>query len=71
MNRDFETWIRAHANFRKSTFSEGGDCVEVTKIEVVGVRTSKDPDGPMLLFTQSGWAAFAAGMLPDDFKRIC
>lgn len=59
-----EKWIRAHVTFAKSTFSEGGNCVEVANAEVVGVRDSKDPDGPLLFFTRSGWSAFARGMLP-------
>lgn len=64
MNGLMENWIRAHATFAKSTFSEGGNCVEVAKALVVGVRNSKDPDGPVLFFTQSKWDAFAGGMLP-------
>ncbi|MFC4858923.1 DUF397 domain-containing protein [Actinophytocola glycyrrhizae] len=64
MSGHMENWIRAHTTFAKSTFSEGGNCVEVGKAEVVGVRNSKDPDGPVLWFTRSGWDAFACGMLP-------
>lgn len=63
-NGGVEEWVRAHATFAKSTFSEGGNCVEVAATEVVGVRNSRDPDGPVLLFTRSGWNAFACGMLP-------
>lgn len=59
-----EKWIRAHVTFAKSTFSEGGNCVEVANAEVVGVRDSKHPDGPLLFFTRSGWDAFAGKMLP-------
>lgn len=70
MNGQFESWVRAHATFTKSTFSEGKDCVEVTRTEVIGVRNSKDPDGPMLLLTKSGWDAFASGMLAGDFGSI-
>ena len=57
-----ENWIRAHASFAKSTFSEGGNCVEVARVEVIGVRNSKDPDGPVLLITRTGWETFARGM---------
>jgi hypothetical protein len=59
MSGPMEKWIRAHVAFAKSTFSEGGNCVEVANAEVVGVRDSKDPDGPLLFFTRSGWNAFA------------
>jgi len=66
MDGQFENWIRAHATYVKSSFSEGGDCVEVTRTEVIGVRNSNDPDGPVLLFTRRGWDAFADGMLAGD-----
>ncbi|MBB4906562.1 DUF397 domain-containing protein [Actinophytocola algeriensis] len=59
-----EKWIRAHVTFVKSTFSEGGNCVEVANAGVVGVRDSKDPDGPLLFFTRGGWDAFAGAMGP-------
>jgi Domain of unknown function (DUF397) len=68
--QQFERWVRAHATFTKSTFSEGGDCVEVARTEVIGVRNSKDPDGPVLLLSRSGWEAFAHGIQSEDFGRI-
>ena len=48
---------------RKSTRSgTQGDCVEVADNlpGVVGVRDSKDRQGPALTFTPSSWAAFVA-----------
>ena len=66
MDGQFKNWIRAHATFTKSSFSEGGDCVEVARTEVIGVRNSNDPDGPVLLFTRREWEAFAGGMLSGD-----
>jgi hypothetical protein len=68
---NLENWVRANATFTKSSFSEGGDCVEMARFEVVGVRDSHDPDGPVLLFTRSNWVAFADGMLAGEFTRIC
>ncbi|MEV1018456.1 DUF397 domain-containing protein [Micromonospora sp. NPDC049801] len=46
--------------WRTSTRSGSeGDCVEVAGFaEVVGVRDSKDRQGPTLTFTPSAWAAF-------------
>jgi hypothetical protein len=70
MNGQFESWVRAQANFAKSTFSEGGSCVEVARPEVIGVRNSHDPDGPLLWLSRSGWDAFASGMLNGAFGRI-
>ncbi|MFI5835488.1 DUF397 domain-containing protein [Micromonospora sp. NPDC051300] len=52
------------ATWRKSTRSSGnsGDCVEVADNlpGVVGVRDSKDRQGPALTFTPASWAAFVA-----------
>ncbi|SCF30140.1 DUF397 domain-containing protein [Micromonospora chokoriensis] len=46
--------------WRTSTRSGGeGDCVEVAGFaETVGVRDSKDRQGPVLTFTPSAWTAF-------------
>ncbi|WP_406064034.1 DUF397 domain-containing protein [Micromonospora sp. NBC_00860] len=50
------------ATWRKSTRSGsgGGDCVEVADNlpGIVGVRDSKDPDGPALVFGPVAWRAF-------------
>ncbi|KAA6220889.1 DUF397 domain-containing protein [Streptomyces albofaciens JCM 4342] len=52
--------------WRKSSHSNGGDgnCVEVADgfPEVVPVRDSKDPDGPVLIFTHEVWGAFVGGL---------
>lgn len=54
--------------FRKSTFSVHGDCVEVAFTEGwVGVRDSKNPDGPVLWFTQAEWDAFLYGVVTGEF----
>ncbi|MEU4771195.1 DUF397 domain-containing protein [Micromonospora sp. NPDC023644] len=52
------------AQWRKSTKSggNGGNCVEVADNlpGVVGVRDSKDPTGPALVFAPAAWRAFVA-----------
>jgi hypothetical protein len=54
------------AAWRKSSYSgnNGGDCIEVTSNlgDVVAVRDSKDPEGPVLVFSPAVWRAFAAGV---------
>lgn len=55
------------ASFRKSSFSEQGDCVEVATVELIIVRDSKDPEGPWLWFTRDEWAAFENGMRAGEF----
>jgi hypothetical protein len=50
------------ARWRKSSRSggNGGNCVEVADNlpNVVGVRDSKDPAGPALVFSLAAWRAF-------------
>ncbi|WP_280430061.1 DUF397 domain-containing protein [Nocardia brasiliensis] len=58
--------------YRTSSYSQGGsDCVEVAFLEQghVGVRDSKDPTGPALVFTPSEWDAFLAGARDGEFNR--
>ena len=61
----------AFTNWRKSRRSGGGDnCVEVAFAPdgTVGVRHSKDPDGPILVFTPSEWDAFTGGVHDGEFE---
>jgi hypothetical protein len=48
--------------WRKSSASAtNGECAEVGQDgAVVGVRDSKDPDGPVLVFDGVAWGAFLA-----------
>ncbi|PRY01574.1 DUF397 domain-containing protein [Allonocardiopsis opalescens] len=56
--------LRSRAQWTKSSFSGGmGNCVEFTNaVEVVGVRDSKDVNGPILRFAPGEWSAFVAGV---------
>ncbi|MGC5309116.1 DUF397 domain-containing protein [Micromonospora zamorensis] len=53
-----------NATWRKSrrSGSSGGNCVEVADNlpGVIGVRDSKDPAGPPLIFGPTAWRAFVA-----------
>lgn len=57
------------ARWRKSTRSgsNGGDCVEVAGNlpNIVAVRDSKDPDGPVLVIPVSEWTRFVAAIRED------
>jgi hypothetical protein len=50
--------------WRKSSHSfSNGNCAEVGQDgAVVGVRDSKDPDGPVLVFGPVAWVAFLEGL---------
>ncbi|WP_067709285.1 DUF397 domain-containing protein [Nocardia yamanashiensis] len=55
--------------FKSSHSGSQGDCVEVAWLAggVVGVRDSKDPAGPALLFTPAAWDSFTAGVAVGIF----
>ncbi|WP_159841501.1 DUF397 domain-containing protein [Nocardia sp. CY41] len=55
--------------FKSSHSGTGGDCVEVAHLTggMVGVRDSKNPTGPALIFTPSEWDAFTATIAGDGF----
>ena len=56
------------ATWRKSSHSGSGDqCVEVASLPSGprAVRDSKDPGGPVLLFTRSEWLDFVDAVKAD------
>ncbi|GAB4107550.1 DUF397 domain-containing protein [Micromonospora taraxaci] len=59
------------ARWRKSTRSgpDGGNCVEVADNlpGLVAVRDSKDPAGPVLVFTPGAWRTF---VWSDPVRRV-
>jgi hypothetical protein len=54
----------------KSSYSDpnGGNCVEARQpaADVVQVRDSKDPDGPMLTVSSQRWRNFLSGAVRLD-----
>jgi Domain of unknown function (DUF397) len=61
------TWKKA-----SKSGSNGGQCVEVARLDdgTVGIRDSKNPDGPVLRFTPDEWAAFLDGVAHQEFDAI-
>jgi Domain of unknown function (DUF397) len=61
----------SHVMWRKSSFSNGqGNCVEVAMLpHAIAVRDSKNPTGPMLVFTLPEWDAFLHGVAEGEFSR--
>ncbi|WP_433629749.1 DUF397 domain-containing protein [Nocardia sp. CA-120079] len=60
------------AEWFKSSYSEtSGQCAEVAFLDggMVGIRDSKNPTGPALVFTPSEWDAFTAGVNGGEFER--
>lgn len=50
--------------FKSSRSGDKADCVEIAHLAdgKVGVRDSKNPTGPALVFTPTEWTAFVAGV---------
>ena len=62
------TWVKSSLSFAN------GNCVEVSDQPegTIGVRNSRDREGPVLRFTSDEWQAFIGGVRKgefDDFGR--
>lgn len=59
-------WIKSSPSY------SNGNCVEVANLPEgnIGVRDSKDPDGPVLVFTADEWAAFLGGVRSGEFDHL-
>ncbi|MFI7195391.1 DUF397 domain-containing protein [Nocardia nova] len=58
--------------YKSSHSGTGQDCVEVAHLVggIVGVRDSKNPTGPALLFTPDEWDAFTIGLQDGRFEAL-
>ncbi|WP_327099240.1 DUF397 domain-containing protein [Nocardia vinacea] len=56
--------------YKSSRSSSTKDCVEVAHLDggTVGVRDSKNPTGPALVFSPAEWDAFTAGVQGGEFE---
>jgi len=64
---------RKSSGWTKSSFSfSNGNCVEVARLPGggIGVRDSKDPQGPVLHFTSDEWKAFIGGARNGEFDSF-
>ena len=58
----------ATPTWHKSSHSSNNGCVEVAHgDDRVAVRDSKDPSGPVLVFTLHEWRAFVTGVRDGEF----
>jgi hypothetical protein len=60
---------RQYTNWRKSSRSDGGNCVEVARADdgTVGVRDSKNLTGPVLEFDPAAWRSFTDDVRAGTF----
>jgi Domain of unknown function (DUF397) len=58
----------SRATWRKSSLSHASSCVEVTSADGrVAIRHSKNPEGPILMFSADEWQAFVEGIRQGEF----
>ena len=59
-------WVKSSLSF------SNGNCVEVARLpgDEIGVRNSRDPDGPVLTFTPREWDAFIGRARLGEFGRF-
>jgi hypothetical protein len=57
------TWVKSSLSFAN------GNCVEVSDLPggKIGVRNSRDREGPVLRFTPDEWYAFLGGVRKGEF----
>jgi len=57
--------------FKSSRSSTRETCVEVAWLDgrMVGMRDSKNPTGPALVFSPAEWDAFTAGVKGGEYDR--
>jgi hypothetical protein len=64
----------SNATWRKSSYS-GGNCIEIASLPNGdrAVRDSKDPSGPVLMFSPAEWQAFTAAVSDRaiDLSQVC
>ena len=60
------TWCKA----RSSTAN--GQCVEIASaaVDKIAIRDSKDPDGPILVYTSAEFGAFLEAVRIGEFDRF-
>jgi hypothetical protein len=64
--RNSLVWCKAQSS------TNNGQCVEIASAagRVIAVRDSKDPDGPILVYTPAEFSAFLTGARNGEFDRF-
>lgn len=62
----------ATPRWRKSTYSDETNCVEISELPdgCVGIRNSSDPGQPPTVFTQAEMVAFLRGVKAGEFDDL-
>jgi hypothetical protein len=58
-------WLKSEAS------TASGQCVEIASaVGKIAIRDSKDPDGPILVYTPTEFSAFLEGARNGEFDRL-
>jgi hypothetical protein len=59
-------------NWRKAQCSvNNGECVELARADgMIAIRDSKDPAGPVLMYSPAEWQAFLHGAKSGEFDDL-
>ena len=58
-------WLKAHCS------TANGQCVEIAStVGKIAMRDSKDPDGPILVYTPTEFSAFLEGARNGEFDHL-
>jgi hypothetical protein len=58
-------------SWRKASACHQGSCIEVAQInDSIAIRDSKDPDGPILLYSSEEWKTFLSGAKGGEFDDL-
>jgi hypothetical protein len=58
------------SGWRKSRRCDSSTCIEIAEAgDGMAMRNSQHPDGPVLLFSRSGWQEFVLGLRAGEFDR--
>ncbi|HET8661391.1 MAG TPA: DUF397 domain-containing protein [Micromonosporaceae bacterium] len=62
------TWAEGPGRTSTAQADPDGGQIEIAFVDdLIGMRNSADPDGPILVFTESEWEAFVAGTKDGEF----
>jgi hypothetical protein len=63
-----ESSLFDHATWHTSTLCSSGTCVAVAfRQDMIGMRDTKDPSGPVLVFSTGEWEAFISAVRGGEF----
>jgi hypothetical protein len=69
-----DAWPGETLRWQKSMRSNsGGNCVEIAILrggDQIAIRNSRDPDGPVLIYTPAEIDAFIRGVQDGDFNNL-